>query len=399
MIKIKEKQNCCGCEACAQICPKQCIQMQFDNQGFRYPAVNVSLCIDCGLCESVCPVTHQSEARRPLMVYGAINKDDYIRIDSSSGGIFTALAETVISRNGEIWGARFNEDNEVVHDCIANLQQLSLLRGSKYVQSSIGLSYKKIKMSLKAGKDVLFSGTPCQVAGLRKYLGKDYPTLYTVDIVCHGVPSPGVWKKYLEQQLGKGTRLKDIKFRDKTYGWEKYCFSLKQYFPKRKNSVNHIIERRYENLYMRAFLHDLILRPSCYNCPARSFKSGSDLTLADLWGAWVTLPEYNDDKGCSCVAVNTEKGKLLFDQSADFISFKEISYKSAFVDYNCAATTNPPINPNTDSFFFQYESVPLKILIPQLTKDSWKQVLKERLRISLEYIGLLKALHRLKRIH
>ena len=150
---------------------------------------------------------------------------------------------------------------------------------------------------------------------------------------------------------------------------------------------------------MRAFLHDLILRPSCYNCPARSFKSGSDLTLADLWGAWVTLPEYNDDKGCSCVAVNTEKGKLLFDQSADFISFKEISYKSAFVDYNCAATTNPPINPNTDSFFFQYESVPLKILIPQLTKDSWKQVLKERLRISLEYIGLLKALHRLKRIH
>lgn len=395
MIKISNKEACCGCEACAQKCPKSCISMRFDEQGFRYPVVNETQCVDCGLCESICPVIHQFNPRKPIHIYGAINKNEQTRLSSSSGGLFSALAELVVNKGGFVWGARFNEQWDVIHDCVTVKEDVKLLRGSKYVQSNIGSSYKDIEKHLKKGSIVLFSGTPCQVAGLKHFLRKDYPNLYTIDFVCHGVPSPGVWKKYLEQQFGKVTYIESINFRDKTKGWEKYCFKLKQYFPERKNSVCYIEERN-KNIFMRAFLHDLILRPSCYDCPARSFKSGSDITLADLWGAWVTMPECNDDKGCSCVAINTDKGEQLFKQVLNEISVKTISYKNAFIDYNHAATVNPQSNPNTKLFFAQYESVPLKILIPQLTKDSISNVLKECVRQILDTIGLLRILRRFR---
>lgn len=397
MIIIVEKKDCCGCEACVQRCPKSCITMKFDEQGFRYPVVDESLCVNCGLCETVCPIINQSSPRKPQKIYGAINKNEVIRLNSSSGGLFTAFAECIIDEGGIVWGAKFDDNWDVVHGCATVKEELKLLRGSKYVQSHIGLSYKEVEQKLKAGNTVLFSGTPCQVAGLKKYLRKDYSNLYTLDFICHGVPSPGVWKKYLEQRIDKEVRIESINFRDKSNGWEKFCFSLqlKQYFLGRKNSVSQM-ETRSKNLYMRAFLHDLILRPSCYDCPARSFKSGSDITLADLWGAWVTLPEYNDDKGCSCVAINTEKGQRVFERLQGSISSKEISYKSAFIDYNHAATVNPGLNPNSTLFFAQYKSIPLRILIPQLTKDSMTAILKENIRRVLEMTGLLKAIRRLR---
>lgn len=395
MIKLSNKESCCGCEACAQKCPQSCITMKFDEQGFRYPVINETLCVDCSLCESVCPVIHQSSSHKPKEIYGAINKNEQIRLDSSSGGIFTAIAEIVLGEGGIIWGAKFNEQHEVVHDCVKTKSALKLLRGSKYVQSNIGLSYTRIKEELRKGEIVLFSGTSCQVAGLKRFLEKDYLNLYTIDFICHGIASPGVWKKYLEQQFGKDSLIKDINFRDKTHGWEKYCFSLKQYFPNEKSFVKHI-EPRNKNMFMRAFLHDLILRPSCYNCPTRSFKSGSDITLADLWGAWVTLPEFHDNKGCSCVAINTEKGNQLFKQLQNVVSAKQIPYKNAFIDYNHAATVNPKPNTNTKLFFAQYESIPLKKLIPRLTKDSIATILKENIRQTLDIVGLLNVLRKFR---
>ena len=240
MIDIKEKNNCCGCSACVQICPKQCISMAADNEGFLYPQVNSAICIDCGLCEKVCLVINQSAPREPLVVYAAKNNNEDIRLKSSSGGIFTLLAEKVIEEGGVVFGAKFDADWNVIHDYTETIEGLAAFRGSKYVQSIIGDNFKTAKQFLNNGRKVLFSGTPCQIAGLKKYLRKEYDNLLTVDVVCHGVPSPMVWRDYLDYKrakraAGKNTvssSLKElpvitgISFRDKTKGWKKYGFRI-----------------------------------------------------------------------------------------------------------------------------------------------------------------------------
>lgn len=190
MIEIKDKKDCCGCSACVQKCPKQCISLKEDNEGFLYPEVDKSMCINCGLCEKVCPVLHQGESRKPLKVYAAKNQDEEIRRQSSSGGIFTLLAEKTIQDGGVVFGARFDEHWEVKHDYTETIEGLAAFRGSKYVQSRMEDNYRKAEMFLKQGRKVLFSGTPCQVAGLKRFLRKYYGNLLTIDMVCHGVPSP-----------------------------------------------------------------------------------------------------------------------------------------------------------------------------------------------------------------
>lgn len=392
MIQVNSKENCCGCEACVQRCPKSCIELRFDEQGFRYPVVDTDTCVDCKLCETVCPVLNQSGKREPLTIYGAYNTNEEVRLKSSSGGVFYVLAKYVIEQGGVVFGARFNKQWEVEHCAVENLERLGQLMGSKYVQSHIGETYKQTEVLLRKGFLVLFSGTPCQIAALKRYLRKDYQNLIAVDFVCHGVPSPGVWEKYKKQAVGNG-KIQDIAFRDKSQGWEKYSFKMKLNFPQAKNTVEKNESTR-KNLYMRAFLTDLILRPSCYHCPAREFKSGSDITLADLWGVWKTLPDFNDDKGCSCVAINTERGRALVDKISSELSYKEISYKSAFVDYNMSATKNPHINPKSEQFFSQYNDTPLSILIPMLTKDSMKVRLSMCVRGILDKVGLLKIIRR-----
>ena len=203
MIEIKDKKDCCGCSACVQRCPKQCITLKEDNEGFLYPIVDKKTCIDCGLCEKVCPILHQGEPQKPLKVYAAKNLNEEIRRQSSSGGIFTLLAEQVIQEGGVVFGARFDENWEVKHDYTETIEGLAVFRGSKYVQSRIEDNYKKAEEFLKQGRKVLFSGTPCQIAGLKRFLRKEYEELLTVDFVCHGVPSPGVWRKYLKETVAR----------------------------------------------------------------------------------------------------------------------------------------------------------------------------------------------------
>lgn len=244
MIHITDKQDCCGCNSCVQCCPKSCITMCEDEEGFLYPEVDENVCVDCGLCEKVCPVLHQAEDRKPLAVYAAKNKNEEIRRQSSSGGVFTALAEEVIKDGGVVFGARFDEHWEVKHDYTETVEGLSIFRGSKYVQSRIEDCYQKVEQFLRAGRKVLFSGTPCQVAGLKLFLRKEYNYLLTVDFICHGVPSPGVWREYLKEETARECGRKnsvlshpDIKdqdaliesilFRDKCLGWKKYSFALR----------------------------------------------------------------------------------------------------------------------------------------------------------------------------
>lgn len=197
MISIQDKDKCCGCAACVQVCPKQCFSFEEDKEGFRYPVADRIKCIDCGLCEKVCPVINQYEATNPIKVYAAINKDEVIRMQSSSGGIFTLLAEKVIREGGVVFGAAFDENWEVQHTYVETIKDLAKLRTSKYVQSRMEDNYQRAKAFLKQGRKVMFTGTSCQIAGLKHFLRKDYDNLLAVDVICHGVPSPMVWRDYL----------------------------------------------------------------------------------------------------------------------------------------------------------------------------------------------------------
>ena len=313
MINIVEPQKCCGCSACIYICPKHSISFQEDRDGFIYPKVDLETCIDCGLCEKVCPMINQESECLPLATYAAKNDNETVRLRSSSGGIFTLLAESVIGEGGVVFGARFNEDWEVVHDYTDTIEGLEPFRGSKYVQSCMGESYRQVENFLKADRKVMFTGTPCQIAGLRRFLRKDYMNLLTVDIICHGVPSPLVWRKYLETktkaQCDAVPLLTGVSFRDKSAGWKKFSlvlkFSTELASGEQVTTMSSIFN---DNDYMRAFLSNLSLRKSCYNCPAKSGKSGADITIGDFWGIENVRPEIDDDKGLSLVLVNSPKG-------------------------------------------------------------------------------------------
>ena len=198
MIILSSKYDCCGCEACAQRCSHNAIKMVRDNEGFLYPEIDMHICTDCGLCEKVCPIINQSEQKVPIISYAAQNNDESIRLQSSSGGVFTLLATETINNGGVVFGAKFDEQWNVIHDYVETIEGLANFRGSKYVQSQIGKCYKKTELFLKNGREVLFSGTPCQIAGLKKYLIKEYKKLICVDIICHGVPSPMVWTQYIK---------------------------------------------------------------------------------------------------------------------------------------------------------------------------------------------------------
>lgn len=357
MIDIKEKHNCCGCSACVLVCPKQCISMSADKEGFLYPQVDGAICIDCGLCDKVCPVINQEEPREPLAVYAAKNNNEEIRIKSSSGGIFTLLAEQIIAEGGVVFGARFNESWEVVHDYTETIEGLEPFRGSKYVQSVIGDNFIKAKQFLKDGRKVLFSGTPCQIAGLKKFLRKEYENLLTVEVVCHGVPSPMVWRDYLDYKrakraVGKNTVssslnelpvIAGISFRDKTNGWKKFAFKIsyaaskaaENSLSKSADNTNYEITPFSEDLFMKGFLKNLYLRPSCYHCAARQGKSGADISIADYWGIQSIHPEIDDDKGTGLILINTKQGANYFNSTANQIDSLISSYNKAIMQNPC----------------------------------------------------------------
>lgn len=377
MITIKDKHLCCGCSACVQCCPKQCIKMQEDEEGFLYPhVVDTTTCIDCGLCERVCPFFAKGkEGRIPIHTFAAKNKNEEVRANSSSGGLFSLFAEKCIENGGVVFGAHFDDDWNVVHGCASTKDELIKFRGSKYVQSSIGDSYQKAREYLKQGKQVLFSGTSCQIMGLKRFLGKDYSNLFTIDVICHGVPSPKVWKHYLKEILdiahrGKNKQfcsiftsvfpenaspaqgtLEGISFRDKTFGWRKSSFAL--YFAEasaddEKKQFRSLIANDYRNKYFVAFNLNLTIRHSCFNCPAKGGRCGSDITLADFWGIEEELPAFSDDKGVSLCLCNSEKGFELF-EDLNIIKV-ELPLESA-VSHNPSWTLSLPTHPKRDYFF------------------------------------------------
>ena len=306
MIVIKDKKDCCGCHACMSVCPRNCIAMHPDEEGFLYPIVNQDVCIGCNLCEKVCPVIHQGQERPPLKVYASRNKDTRILLESSSGGVFSLLAGAVIRLGGVVFGVRFDKDWNAVHSWTDSEEGLADFRGAKYVQSRVGNTFREAESFLKQGRQVLFSGTPCQIAGLKKFLRKEYEGLLTVDIVCHGVPSPLVWQHYLASLHPDEDRITSISMRDKKEGWKRYRMEIW--------TGNNLLYagKAMDNLYSKGYLADLFLRPSCHACPARKGKSGSDITIGDFWGVEASYPSFDDDKGTGLVLIHTPKGLNLY---------------------------------------------------------------------------------------
>jgi coenzyme F420-reducing hydrogenase beta subunit len=424
-MNLPGKSICTGCHACFSICPASSISMREDAEGFLYPEINNRLCTKCSLCENICPVLVQGDERKPLRVYAAKNQDEQIRFESSSGGMFTLLSEAIILQGGVVFGARFNEKWEVIHDYTETVKGLTVFRGSKYVQSVIGDTYKHAKRFLESGRMVLFSGTPCQIAGLKAFLKNDYDNLLTVDLVCHGVPSPAVWRKYLDEVVEKmcpppppiiETRLdyiKTINFRDKTFGWQIFGFLIqfaieaamtnrniigtinfreKHRGWKKSGAAIHSFKygiTEHGDIFVKGFLRNLYLRPACYECKSRSLKSGSDITLGDYWGIQNILPDFDDDKGVSLVMINSDKGRRIFCQLQCIAV--ETDYDSAFAG-NQSIERSPVMPVKRIVFFRKWHKINIIPLINTLTKVTAWGRMRRVMVIIIERIGLLPLL-------
>lgn len=364
MIQVSKKQDCCGCSACVQRCPRHCISMKEDAEGFLYPDVDMTQCIDCGICEKVCPWLNLHEKSKIQDVLGAKNIDRKERMESSSGGVFIALAKKVIENGGVVFGAVFNECWEVVHTYAENLKDVKSMMGSKYMQSRMENSYREAKGFLKRGRTVLFTGCPCQITGLHNYLGKEYHNLISVDFLCHGVPSPGVWRKYLTEvstsfpkeingiSLDFSTKITGIDFRNKQQsGWKNFYLTITGL----SNGTEKVLlsDKHKNNPFMKGFLGDLYLRPSCYNCKCKNGASHSDLTIADFWGINSIMPDFDDDKGVSLVLVNTDKGR-------NVLALCDLEIRKSTLDdarrFNGGFKETVIIPPKRDAFFYHYNS-------------------------------------------
>lgn len=362
-IEINDKTQCSGCWACYNICPHKCISMDEDEQGFKYPLVNKDECIECSLCENVCPMHHiKTETSMDHDVYAAWSKNDDIRFTSTSGRAFSELAYSFLDTGGLVVGAAYREDNTVEHVLISDRNGVEKIRQSKYVQSNINLIYDEIKKSLQRNTSVLFCGAPCQVAGLKGFLGKDYDNLVTVDFICRGMNSPKAyyyWLKELEDEYK--SKVTKVWFKYKVNGW------------KRSPRCTHIDFENGEtcvadgenNYFMQGYLNgNLYLRPSCSKCLFKGDNRYSDITLADFWKV---SGELDDDKGTSLVMINTSKGWELFSRA----SKNMVVYKRSFSEINegnVCFNNSAELNPKSTDFLAELGSRPFSQLVKQYTK-------------------------------
>lgn len=345
-VLLASLTDCTACAACVSVCPKGCISMHEDWEGFLQPTIDASVCVECHKCEKVCPILNPITIPEDFetKAYAAINKDDEVRAQSSSGGIFFPLAKWVIEQGGVVFGARWNDKWEVVHDFAEDLDGVKAFMRSKYVQSVVGDTLRQAKQFLDAGRWVLYSGTPCQLGGLRAYLGKEYEKLIQVDLICHGVPSPGVWRSYLKDYFGK-EKIVDINFRDKRDGWLGFqCVTT-------TTTTTIYCEKQMENPYFRGFLTNVFLRNSCYDCRFKSVSRNTDITLADYWGVYLFCPEMCDDKGTSLVLVQSSKGHEVL---SNILRDNNLKVQDNIIEYkawNSAIENSVPISKKRYYFF------------------------------------------------
>lgn len=301
-IIVVEKENCYGCHACSNICPTGAITMSTDEEGFYYPVVNDKLCVNCKKCLDVCPHIHPPKKKILKKAFACYAKNEEEHLSSSSGGFFSVIARKCIKDNGVVFGAAFDDNLEVHHIKVSSLEDIHKLKGTKYIQSKLGDIFIDVRNELHTGKKVVFSGTPCQIVALKNFLGGEYENLICIDLICHGVPSPLVWKRYLNENFGEDNVVM-MQFRNKEKGIQNLTldYTLKD---------NQIIHENYrDSLYIKGFIHNLYTRPSCFNCNFKGDKRSSDITIGDFWSIQEFHPEMNHKFGVSAVIIHTVKGE------------------------------------------------------------------------------------------
>ncbi len=343
-------EHCFGCTACEHICPVSCIRMKQDAKGFLYPVVDESQCTDCGACLQVCPYVTAanlgSELFPDTLVYAAKHTDTATRIQSSSGGAFIALSHLVLARQGVVYGVGYDSEMTACHMRATSLDQCNAFCGSKYVQSNLSSTFKDVEQDLTNDLPVLFTGTPCQVAGLRSYLQKAYENLWLVDLICHGVPSPKVFKDYLcQMEQQEGSPVIDCKFRDKSQGWKNLVMKLD--FTSHSKTID-----ASDSSFYSLFVDGTMLRPCCYECKFSNFDRPSDITIGDFWGIEHTLPQFDDTEGISLLLVNTRKGEALFALVSDQLACVQSTHTDC-LQHSLYAPTGP--SRETDAFWRAYE--------------------------------------------
>ena len=367
MVDEIKKELCTGCNACLNVCPKQCISMLSDTKGFWYPSINRSCCIECNLCDKICPSIN------PIIIdnwidpeiYAAWTLDDEIRFKSTSGGIFSELAKYVIGQNCVVVGAKYNYQHMVEHYMVEKEEDIALLRQSKYLQSDIDTIFKKIKNKLLTGKFVAFCGSPCQVAGLLNFLQQPFENLITFDFVCKGANSPKVYAKYLDWLEEKyHSKIKKVWFKNKTYGWN--LFSTKILFE--NNKV--YIKDRNSDLYMKGYIEkNLFIRDCCFDCHYKTFPRVADITLADFWGVGMADKDLDPDKGTSLIMINSEKGKALFNSIHSSIFHKKMQLADAIAGNGCIYNSIEK-DPSSDMFFENLDKIHFYKLMQKYCADT-----------------------------
>ena len=377
-MKILENTDLCtGCSACANVCPKKCITMKPDEEGFLRPYIDETQCVECQLCRKTCPINDETQSAPMIQeAFACHAKNEELIRQSSSGGVFSLLCQQILDKGGVVFGAAFDTPDRVCHIAVESKDELYRLRGSKYVQSEIGETFSQAKQFLKNGRWVLFSGVPCQIGGLKRYLGREYDTLVCVDTICHSMPSPKSWKAFLqENEKQESSTVTKANFREKKNGWEKYDLHLQ---------FENGHEKRYpapENWYMRAFISGLSTRKSCYRCAFKGDHHCSDLSLGDFWGVRQAAPETLHESGTSLVLVHTEKGKQWLQSCKDQMVLASVDFETA-IQPNPAYKVCAKPHKNRNDFFAKVQIVPFVELVQQCLKPSLKEQIAERIRWS-----------------